>query len=235
MPLDFAYNREENICFLCGFPNTGSSAGKRIPSRTSASRLFPQKGRRKMTFQEMFDRAKAALTKASAADSAVFVAAQVNVTGEGSGIFYVKAADGVLEVEPYDYMDHNVLLTADSAELLAALEAAKAAELAMEGDAESVAAFQAILGTLPAPAAKEAPKKATAPTEAEAKAPAAKPAAEKAAPKAAAVAESAPAAKAEAKKTEAPKAAAAPATAKKPAAPAPKKATANNKRSRRKR
>lgn len=192
-----------------------------------------------MTFQEMFDRAKAALTKASAADSAVFVAAQVNVTGEGSGIFYVKAADGVLEVEPYDYMDHNVLLTADSAELLAALEAAKAAELAMEGDAESVAAFQAILGTLPAPAAKEAPKKAAAPTETEAKAPAAKPAAkpaaEKAAPKAAAVAESAPAAKAEAKKTEAPKAAAAPATAKKPAAPAPKKATANNKRSRRKR
>ena len=178
-----------------------------------------------MTFQEMFDRAKAALTKASAANSAVFVAAQVNVTGEGSGIFYVKAADGVLEVEPYDYMDHNVLLTADSAELLAALEAAKAAELAMEGDAESVAAFQAILGTLPAPA----------PTETEAKAPAAKPAAEKAAPKAAAVAESAPAAKAEAKKTEAPKAAAAPATAKKPAAPAPKKATANNKRSRRKR
>ena len=187
-----------------------------------------------MTFQEMFDRAKAALTKASAADSAVFVAAQVNVTGEGSGIFYVKAADGVLEVEPYDYMDHNVLLTADSAELLAALEAAKAAELAMEGDAESVAAFQAILGTLPAPAAKEAPKKATAPTEAEAKAPAAKPAAEKAAPKAA-VAESAPAAKAETKKAEAPKAAAAPATAKKPAAPAPKKATANSKRSRRKR
>ena len=163
-----------------------------------------------MTFQEMFDRAKAALTKASAADSAVFVAAQVNVTGEGSGIFYVKAADGVLEVEPYDYVDHNVLLTADSAELLAALEAAKAAELAMEGNAESVAAFQAILGTLPAPAAQEAPK-------------------------AAAVAESAPAAKAEAKKTEAPKAAAAPATAKKPAAPAPKKATANNKRSRRKR
>lgn len=184
-----------------------------------------------MTFQEMFDRAKAALTKASAADSAVFVAAQVNVTGEGSGIFYVKAADGVLEVEPYDYMDHNVLLTADSAELLAALEAAKAAELAMEGDAESVAAFQAILGTLPAPAAKEAPKKAAA----KPAAPAAKPAAEKAAPKAAAVAESAPAAKAEAKKTEAPKAAAAPATAKKPAAPAPKKATANNKRSRRKR
>lgn len=190
-----------------------------------------------MTFQEMFDRAKAALTKASAADSAVFVAAQVNVTGEGSGIFYVKAADGVLEVEPYDYMDHNVLLTADSAELLAALEAAKAAELAMEGDAESVAAFQAILGTLPAPAAKEAPKKAAAKPAAPAKAaaPAAKPAAEKAAPKAAAVAESAPAAKAEAKKTEAPKAAAAPATAKKPAAPAPKKATANNKRSRRKR
>lgn len=198
-----------------------------------------------MTFQEMFDRAKAALTKASAADSAVFVAAQVNVTGEGSGIFYVKAADGVLEVEPYDYLDHNVLLTADSAELLAALEAAKAAELAMEGDAESVAAFQAILGTLPAPAAKEAPKKAAAkpaapakaaaPAKTEAKAPAAKPAAEKAAPKAAAVAESAPAAKAEAEKTESPKAAAAPAAAKKPAASAPKKTTANSKRSRRKR
>lgn len=109
-----------------------------------------------MTFQEMFDRAKTALTKASAADPTAFVAVQVNVTGDGSGIFYVKAADGVLAVEPYDYLDRDVMLTADSEALLTALETAQTEALELEGDAEKVAAFRTILGTLPAPAKKPA-------------------------------------------------------------------------------
>jgi len=85
-----------------------------------------------MTFEEMFERAKTALMKAKVSDAAT-VAVQVNVTGDGSGIFYVKADSGVLAVEPYNYKDNDVIITADSAVLLEALEKGKASELPIEG------------------------------------------------------------------------------------------------------
>lgn len=133
-----------------------------------------------MTFEEMFQSAKAALSKASVKDANAAVAVQVNVTGDGSGIFYVKASDGVLAVEPYDYIDNDAVLNVDSAALLTALTKADTASLAFEGDAEKIAAFRTILETLPAPkktvrktaakttaAKKETAKTAAAKTETE--------------------------------------------------------------------
>jgi len=38
------------------------------------------------------------------------VAIQVNVTGEGEGIFYVEIAERHICVEPYDYYDRDCLL-----------------------------------------------------------------------------------------------------------------------------
>lgn len=111
-----------------------------------------------MTFQEMFQNAKKMLNRATAADVTDHVAVQVNVTGDGSGIFYIEAADGSLSVEPYDYVDNDAVLTADSAALLEALQKAKTDALALEGDLEKIAAFRSILETLPA-AKEEAPAK----------------------------------------------------------------------------
>lgn len=129
-----------------------------------------------MTFQEMFDDAKKMLVKAKKVDAAAPFAVQVNVTGEGSGIFYVKSENGALAVEPFDYMDHDAVMTVDSAALLNSLKTAETEALPLEGNAEKIAAFRAVLTSLPKP------RKAAAKTTAAAKSePAAKPAPKKAA------------------------------------------------------
>ncbi len=119
-----------------------------------------------MTFEEMFESAKKSLLKTKVADKASHIAVQINVTGEGSGIFYAKATEGKLIVEPYDYLDNDAVLTADSGELLDALKKADTSALTIEGEPEKVAAFRTILETLPKPrktASKTtAAKKATA-------------------------------------------------------------------------
>lgn len=160
-----------------------------------------------MTFEEMFAQAKTMLENASAKNADTAVAVQFDVSGEGCGAFYavVSADSDKLTIEPYDYKGHDVLVSADAAELLDALRSAETDALTVEGDWDKVAVFREVLATLPTP------KKAAAP---KAKAPAKKTAA-KAAPKkdeapkaAAAAAKKAEPAKAEPKKAAAPKAAA---------------------------
>ena len=159
-----------------------------------------------MTFEEMFAQAKTMLENASAKNADTAVAVQFDVSGEGCGAFYavVSADSDKLTIEPYDYKGHDVLVSADAAELLDALRSAETDALTVEGDWDKVAVFREVLATLPTP------KKAAAP---KAKAPAKKTAA-KAAPKkdeapkaAAAAAKKAEPAKAEPKKAAAPKAA----------------------------
>lgn len=166
-----------------------------------------------MTFEEMFAQAKTMLENASAKNADTAVAVQFDVSGEGCGAFYavVSADSDKLTIEPYDYKGHDVLVSADAAELLDALRSAETVALTVEGDWDKVAVFREVLATLPTP------KKAAAP---KAKAPAKKTAA-KAAPKMAEAPKTAAAKKAEPAKTE-PKAAApkaAPAAAEKAVKP----------------
>ena len=166
-----------------------------------------------MTFEEMFAQAKTMLENASAKNADTAVAVQFDVSGEGCGAFYavVSAGSDKLTIEPYDYKGHDVLVSADAAELLDALRSAETDALTVEGDWDKVAVFREVLATLPTP------KKAAAP---KAKAPAKKTAA-KAAPKMAEAPKTAAAKKAEPAKTE-PKAAApkaAPAAAEKAVKP----------------
>lgn len=155
-----------------------------------------------MTFEEMFKEAQALLNAASAKGAQTHLAVQFDVSGDGCGAFYaeITADSDDLTIAPYDYKGHDVLVSADAAELLDALRSAETAALTMDGEWDKVAAFREILATLPKP------KKAAAP---KAKAPAAKKAAEKPAAKKA----EAPKAAASVKKTEPVKPA-----AKKPAA-----------------
>lgn len=160
-----------------------------------------------MTFDEMFAQAKALLENASAKDTDTTVSVQFDVSGDGCGAFYavVSADSAELTIEPFDYKDHDVLVSADSAALLDALRTAETAALDLAGEWEKIAAFRRVLATLPAPEEKK---------------PAAAPKAEAAAP---AAAEKKPAATAVEKKPEAVKPAAAPAAktaAVKPAAKA---------------
>ena len=160
-----------------------------------------------MTFDEMFAQAKALLENASAKDTDTAVSVQFDVSGDGCGAFYavVSADSDKLTIEPFDYKDHDVLVSADSAALLDALRTAETAALELAGEWEKIVAFRSVLDTLPKPK-KEAAPKAKAP--AAKKAPA-KPAAKKAeAPKTAATVKKTEPVK-EAVKAEAPKAAAA--------------------------
>lgn len=145
-----------------------------------------------MTFDEMFAQAKALLENASAKDTDTAVSVQFDVSGDGCGAFYavVSADSDKLTIEPFDYKDHDVLVSADSAALLDALRTAETAALELAGEWEKIVAFRSVLDTLPKPKKEAAPK---------AKAPAAK----KAPAKPAATA------KKETVKAEAPKAAAA--------------------------
>lgn len=168
-----------------------------------------------MTFDEMFAQAKALLENASAKDTDTTVSVQFDVSGDGCGAFYavVSADSDELTIEPFDYKDHDVLVSADSAALLDALRTAETAALDLAGEWEKIAAFRRVLATLPAPEEK---KPAAAP-----KAEAAAPKAEAAAP---AAAEKKPAATAVEKKPEAVKPAAEAAEKKPAAAPAAKTA-----------
>ena len=188
-----------------------------------------------MTFDEMFAQAKALLENASAKDTDTTVSVQFDVSGDGCGAFYavVSADSDELTIEPFDYKDHDVLVSADSAALLDALRTAETAALDLAGEWEKIAAFRRILATLPAPeekkpaAAPAAAEKKPAATAVEKKPEAVKPAAEAAEKKPAA----APAAKTAAVKPAAKTVAAAKpaASAKKPAASAARKSARKSK------
>lgn len=187
-----------------------------------------------MTFDEMFAQAKALLENASAKDTDTTVSVQFDVSGDGCGAFYavVSADSDELTIEPFDYKDHDVLVSADSAALLDALRTAETAALDLAGEWEKIAAFRRVLATLPAPeekkpaAAPAAAEKKPAATVVEKKPEAVKPAAEAAEKKPAA----APAAKTAAVKPAAKATVAKPAvSAKKPAASAARKSSRKSK------
>ena len=110
-----------------------------------------------MTFDEMFAQAKALLENASAKDTDTTVSVQFDVSGDGCGAFYavVSADSDELTIEPFDYKDHDVLVSADSAALLDALRTAETAALDLAGEWEKIAAFRRVLATLPAPEEKK--------------------------------------------------------------------------------
>lgn len=172
-----------------------------------------------MTFDEMFAQAKALLENASAKDTDTTVSVQFDVSGDGCGAFYavVSADSDELTIEPFDYKDHDVLVSADSAALLDALRTAETAALDLAGEWEKIAAFRRVLATLPAPEEKKPAAAPKAEAAAEKKPEAVKPAAEAAEKKPAA----APAAKATAAKPAV--------SAKKPAASAARKSSRKSK------
>ncbi|MCR5800196.1 MAG: SCP2 sterol-binding domain-containing protein [Lachnospiraceae bacterium] len=71
-----------------------------------------------MTYEEVVKKAKAIVAKGDASDIREHLAIQYNVTGEGSGVFYMEIKDGQIFVEPYDYKDRDILVTADAKTIL---------------------------------------------------------------------------------------------------------------------
>lgn len=79
------------------------------------------------------------------------IAFQVNITGEGSGAFYVEVAERSICVEPYDYYDRDGLVTADaqaiidiSAGTIGIKESIEKGFICFEGNPDKLAAFRKI-------------------------------------------------------------------------------------------
>lgn len=122
-----------------------------------------------MTFFEMFDTAKAGFANADVSGLNGHVAIQIEVTEDGCGIFYAEVADGVLNVQPYDYRDNTAAITLPHSTLFALLrrettlpEAVAQEKAFVTGCMESAAK---LFAAVPAPKKAEAPKKEAAPAE----------------------------------------------------------------------
>lgn len=120
-----------------------------------------------MTFFEMFDAAKAGFANADVNGLNGHIAIQIEVTEDGCGIFYAEVADGVLNVQPYDYRDNTAAVTLPHSTLFALLrrettlpEAVAQEKAFVQGCMESAAK---LFAAVPAPKKAEAPKKEAAP------------------------------------------------------------------------
>ena len=71
-----------------------------------------------MTYEEIVKEAQKLVSKADASGISEHLAVQYNVTGEGEGAFYMEVKDGKVEVQPYDYKDRDILVTADGQTIL---------------------------------------------------------------------------------------------------------------------
>lgn len=71
-----------------------------------------------MTFQEAFNEVRDTFMQADVSDYKGHLALQVNLKGEGEGAFYAELNDGVLNVEPYEYYDRDVVFNVDTKDFM---------------------------------------------------------------------------------------------------------------------
>ena len=120
-----------------------------------------------MTYEVLFAKAKEAMANCKADSVEGNLAAQINVTGEGEGVFYIEVKDGVLNVEPYNYYDNNCVITIAEDKVVKIvsaradlLNAAKRGDLVIEGDMDKAAELNKLFKSGKKPAAKKAAPKA---------------------------------------------------------------------------
>lgn len=67
-----------------------------------------------MTFEEIYTQLKMMFQDADVSHIHEHVAIQFNIQGEGCGAFYAEVKEGKLNIEPYEYHDRDVALTANA-------------------------------------------------------------------------------------------------------------------------
>ena len=71
-----------------------------------------------MTYWDYFEKLKEIFMSADISQLSGDMAMQINLTGEGEGIFYAEYKGGKLSVEPYSYDDRDAMLIADAKDFL---------------------------------------------------------------------------------------------------------------------
>lgn len=105
-----------------------------------------------MTYEEIFEAAKAEFMKSDVSSFKQHLAVQIDIVGEGEGAFYVELKDGQLHVEPYEYYDRHVKLIATAKDFLKivngslnAVMAYTTGKLRIEGDLGKALELQQII------------------------------------------------------------------------------------------
>ena len=64
-----------------------------------------------MTVDQLIGKVYNKLSKADIAGTEGKVAIQFNLTGKVAGVFYIEILNGVLSVMPYEYIDHDAIIS----------------------------------------------------------------------------------------------------------------------------
>lgn len=96
-----------------------------------------------MTYEKIVEQIKQAYEKADMSSIKTHAAIQFNVTGDGSGAFYLEISEGKANVQPYEYFDRDLLVTASAGEIiniakgkLNPVKAYEAGKIAADGNLE---------------------------------------------------------------------------------------------------
>lgn len=102
-----------------------------------------------MKYEEIVNTVKKAYEKAKYTGE--HLAAQINVTGEGEGAFYIEGSEAKVNVEPYEYYDRDLIITSSADELMNIVngsetlrEAFEAGRLFVSGNLDRIDSFDAI-------------------------------------------------------------------------------------------
>lgn len=105
-----------------------------------------------MTYEEIVAKAKKEFGSADVSSYKGHLALQINVTGEGEGIFYAEISEGKLFIEPYDYKNNDAVLTAGGSDIIDILsgkldpvKAFESGKLSVTGDLSKALSIQPVI------------------------------------------------------------------------------------------
>ena len=76
-----------------------------------------------MTYEQVVSKVRSKFEESDAKKIDGVIALQVNLEGKNTqGIFYIEVKDHQINVEPYDYYDHNAIVTVNPTNLMKLLE-----------------------------------------------------------------------------------------------------------------
>ena len=78
-----------------------------------------------MTYEKIVEKVKKALSKVDATGVNGHLAVQVDIYGEGEGAFYIEVKDGKVDVQPYEYFDHDLRIRCTAGEIISIVEGKK--------------------------------------------------------------------------------------------------------------
>lgn len=129
-----------------------------------------------MTYEEILKKVEEAFGSADVSNYEDHLALQINIIGEGAGIFYTEINQGKLYIAPFDYKDNNAVLIANGSDIIdifsgkiTEAEALASGKLTVEGDLAKALSIQPYISVKPAKTTrKRAASKKTAAVKAEA-------------------------------------------------------------------